>query len=71
MKAVAEVEAMPPKPTGLEQREALANAVADKCAAAWREDVRSRKLAIARGSGTVHGQAYTLASWGIAQVPAA
>lgn len=67
MKAVAAVEAMPPKTTELEQREFLANAVADRCAAAWQEDVRLRKLAIARGAGAVHGRQYTLANWGIAE----
>lgn len=70
VKAVAEIEAGPPSATELAQREALANLTADKSAASWREDVRSRKLAIARGKGTVHGRAYTLASWGLAEVPA-
>jgi hypothetical protein len=70
VKAVAELETVPPKSPELHQREALANAVADKCAATWREDVRSRKLAIARGVGTVHGRAYKLANWGIAEFPA-
>jgi hypothetical protein len=70
VKAVAEVAAMPPKLTEIDQRETLANAVADRSAAAWREDVRTRKLAIARGVGAVHGRTYTLASWGIAEFPA-
>jgi putative peptidoglycan binding protein/glycosyl hydrolase family 46 len=51
-------------------REAVANAVADNSKAEFREDVRSRKLAIARGQGTVHGRNVVLANWGLAQFPA-
>jgi peptidoglycan hydrolase-like protein with peptidoglycan-binding domain len=36
----------------------------------WREDVRSRRRCIARGSGTVHGAAYQLDAWGIGLFPA-
>lgn len=44
--------------------------LADAIAAAvskpeWRDDVRSRRRCIASGSGTVHGAAYRLASWGL------
>ena len=52
-------------------REAVANAVADHAKAQFREDVRSRKLAIARGQGTVHGRNVVLANWGLTQLPAA
>jgi hypothetical protein len=51
-------------------RIALANEVADASAAAWVEDVRSRKLAIATGEGTVHGGAFTLKSWGLDELEA-
>jgi len=51
-------------------REALANAVADHAKAQFREDVRSRKLAIARGEGVVHGRRVVLASWGLADIAA-
>ena len=52
-------------------REALANAVANHAKAQFREDVRSRKLAIARGEGVVHGRRVVLARWGLADVAAA
>lgn len=51
-------------------REALANGVADSARAEYREDVRRRKLAIARGQGTVHGRAVVLANWGLSRLPA-
>jgi hypothetical protein len=46
-------------------RIAIANAVADNAAARWREDVRTRKLAVATGDGTVHGVHYLLTNWGL------
>lgn len=46
----------------------IANAVADHAAAAWREDVRTRKLTVATGEGTVHGVHYVLANWGLADL---
>jgi Putative peptidoglycan binding domain/Glycosyl hydrolase family 46 len=49
----------------LELRELAANAVADSAKAAWREDVRRRKLTVARGLGTVHGHNYALEDWGL------
>jgi peptidoglycan hydrolase-like protein with peptidoglycan-binding domain len=54
----------------LVQREALANAVADHAKAQFREDVRARKLAIARGRGDVHSRHVELATWGLTDVPA-
>jgi hypothetical protein len=48
----------------------IANAVADHASAAWREDVRTRKLTVATGEGTVHGVQYVLANWGLSEEPA-
>ena len=42
---------------------ALANAVADAADQEFREDVRARKITIARGTGIVHGRTYDLAEW--------
>jgi hypothetical protein len=38
----------------------IANAVADVSKSQFRADVRSRKLTIAKGTGTVHGKYYNL-----------
>lgn len=46
----------------------IANAVADHANAAWREDVRTRKLTVATGEGTVHGVHYVLKNWGLADL---
>lgn len=43
----------------------VGNAVADKSSSEFREDVRSRKLTIAVGSGTVHGGSFALRNWGL------
>lgn len=51
-------------------REAVANGAADTAKPRYREDVRARKLAIARGEGEVHGRRVILANWGLAAVPA-
>ncbi len=51
-------------------RAAIANAVADQSREQYREDVRSRKMAIATGKGTVHGMKLDLADWGLADVAA-
>ena len=48
----------------------IANGVADHALAAWREDVRTRKLTVATGEGTVHGVHYVLKNWGLDEVPA-
>ncbi|MGD0920489.1 MAG: peptidoglycan-binding protein [Terriglobia bacterium] len=49
-----------------ELRVVIANAVADHAKnVAYREDVRSRKLTIATGSGRVHGASYVLDNWGL------
>lgn len=49
----------------LDVRVLIANAVADNALPAWREDVRTRKVAIAKGSGTVHGLMADLKNWGL------
>jgi len=51
-------------------RRIIANAVADHARAKYREDVRSRKLAIAEGRGRVHGANYVLEHWGLSESPA-
>lgn len=43
----------------------IANAVADNALPQWREDVRNRKVTIAKGSGTVHGLMAELRNWGL------
>lgn len=48
-----------------EVRLLIANAVADNALAQWREDVRTRKVAIAKGEGTVHGLKAELPNWGL------
>lgn len=48
----------------------IANGIADHALAAWREDVRTRKLTVATGEGTVHGAHYVLKNWGLDEVPA-
>lgn len=51
-------------------RLAIANAVAKCARPEYRDDVRARKLAIATGSGRVHGAQYELANWGLDELPA-
>ena len=48
----------------------IANAVADAANAAFREDVRARKMAIATGTGVVHGATFNLESWGLGEFAA-
>lgn len=55
---------------GAARREIVANAIAEASDPRFVEDVRSRRLAIARGRGTVHGAAYLLEDWGLAEVEA-
>jgi hypothetical protein len=43
----------------------IANAVADNALPQWREDVRNRKVTIAKGAGTVHGLMAELKNWGL------
>jgi len=58
-----------PASTERELRVIIANAVADHARPRFREDVRSRKLTVATGSGTVHGASFVLRSWGLAEFP--
>jgi hypothetical protein len=51
-------------------RMAIAEAVAKCAPLEYRDDVRTRKLTIATGSGRVHGAQYELLNWGLAELPA-
>ena len=51
--------------TESEVRVQLANLVAATALPRWRNDIRTRKLTIASGEGTVHGRRYVLANWGL------
>lgn len=53
-----------------EVRVLIANGVADHASTAWREDVRTRKLTVATGAGTVHGTSYVLKNWGLDETAA-
>lgn len=55
--------------TGAARRRIIATAIADGSNPTWREDVLSRRMAIAVGEGAVHGAGYTLADWGLADLP--
>jgi peptidoglycan hydrolase-like protein with peptidoglycan-binding domain len=62
------------KPTTARQtREIIANVVVETISSKFKEDVRSRKMSVARGNGTIHGGAYDFADWGCldGQKPAA
>ena len=61
---------MTPGMTEKDVRVLIANGVADHASAAWREDVRTRKLTVATGEGTVHGVHYLLKNWGLDELPA-
>ncbi len=58
-----------PIETELERRVIIANAVVNHSRPQFREDVRSRKLAIATGTGRVHGETFVLRNWGLAALP--
>lgn len=51
-------------------RVAIANAVAEASNPRFVEDVRSRKLAFAAGTGIVHGYHYVMENWGLTEEPA-
>jgi hypothetical protein len=51
-------------------RTAIAGAVAKCARAEYRDDVGTRKLAIATGRGRVHGADYVLENWGLEDLPA-
>jgi peptidoglycan hydrolase-like protein with peptidoglycan-binding domain len=54
-----------PLATEQELRVIIANAVADASSSSFKEDVRSRKLTIAAGTGKVHGETFVLSNWGL------
>jgi hypothetical protein len=66
---VADLVSRQPPAEERDLRVIIANAVADSTGR-YREDVRARKLAIAVGAGSVHGEAFTLANWGLDDSPA-
>jgi len=57
----AALPAADPDTTEVAKLRIVANRRADTAASAWREDVRTRKLAIANGAGAVHGRSFDLA----------
>jgi len=52
------------------RRIAIAHAVADAAKAEFREDVRARKLTLANGTGTVHGEVFATDRWGLGEYAA-
>lgn len=58
-----------PPVTEQDVRVVIANVVAEDSNPRWIEDVRSRKLAIAMGSGRVHGARYAVKTWGLDELP--
>ena len=53
-----------------QRRVIIGNAVADNARRRYREDVRRRKLAFARGAGQVHGIEVRMRGWGLDELPA-
>lgn len=51
--------------TKLPELVCLAHAMANGANPKWREDVLSRRMVFAMGSGTVHGENYLTAAWGL------
>ncbi len=62
--------AQDPPTAELDLRKIVANAVADVALPRFQADVRTRKLTIATGAGSVHGHQYVLAQWGLGELPA-
>lgn len=54
-----------PPHTEQDLRIIVANGIAEGAKPQWITDVRRRKLAIATGSGTVHGARYAVKTWGL------
>lgn len=69
--AIAQAAALPAATPEAILRERLAEWVSQSARSQYRADVHSRKLTIARGQGSVHGAAYTLAAWGLGEEIAA
>lgn len=63
-KAIEATLAESPVSTEQERRVIIAHAVAD-ASTSFKEDVRARKLAIATGTGKVHGETFVLSNWGL------
>lgn len=61
------IKAAPPA-TERARRVVIAHVIADTSRAQFREDVRSRKLTMATGSGKVHGANFVLENWGLLDV---
>jgi hypothetical protein len=71
--ARAEIErqlAQHPTEREQERRVIIGNAVAKHSLPQFRGDVRSRKLTIATGAGTVHGEMFILRNWGLGDTAA-
>jgi len=66
----ADILQAPAPATEMELRVIIADAVADSARPEFREDVRSRKRAIAEESGVVHGELFTVSHWGLSELPA-
>lgn len=64
------LQANPPQ-TEQDRRIIVANGIAEGSKPQWIEDVRRRKLAIATGSGAVHGARYVAKTWGLDEFAAA
>jgi Putative peptidoglycan binding domain len=58
-----------PGASGRQRLSLIADAIAEGSSATFREDVRSRRQAIARGRGLVHGAEYFAEDWAIAELP--
>lgn len=69
--AVARAAALPAATREAVRREKLAEWAAQSARRQYQADVRSRKMTIAGGQGSVHGAAYTLAAWGLGEERAA
>jgi hypothetical protein len=70
--ALAEIRAATANknPGELQRRKIIATAVANAANPRFRDDVLSRKMTLATGSGRVHGENFVTADWGVADVPA-
>jgi hypothetical protein len=64
-----ELNSSPNRPEA-ERRQIIANAAGSAAMPAFRDDVRSRKIAIAPGQGSVHSGPYDLSSWSMGEFPA-